>query len=238
MISVILSIHNEADTISELVKRIDKVMSGYRGVEWECLGIDDASTDTSWAVLNETSASHPKLKPIKHPERLGQKGCFMTGIEVTSANIIVLMDADLQVLPEELPKVLDPILDEGFEWVCTYNQTTHGGRPRSIISGIGNMFMKMFFATPVKDAGNNFVAFKKSYLKGVRLTENDQRYLLPIAMSRGLRRDRITEVPVLFEKRKFGRSKYSMLRKTLLGVPEMLRLKYRILTGFYEKKSS
>jgi hypothetical protein len=94
------------------------------------------------------------------------------------------------------------------------------------------MFMQWLFGSPVRDAGANFMAVETRYLRGVRLVENDQRYLLPIAMRRGLRR--ITEVGCVFELRAYGRSKYNYWKKILWGVPEMLLLKYRLMRRCYD----
>lgn len=237
MVSIILSIYNEQHTIPELVRRIDHVMGKYGHPDWECLAVDDASTDSSWEEIEKASHKYKRLIPIRHFNRQGQKGCFMTGFEKAKGDILLLMDADLQVIPEEIPVVLDKIFIDKSDWVCTYNKISNGGKHRSIISGIGNIFMRLFFRTPVQDAGNNFVAFRKQFVKGVKLVRNDQRYLLPIALSRGLKREKIAEAAVIFDKRRFGRSKYSMLRKSLTGVIEMLALKFRILKGFYAAKT-
>lgn len=156
----------------------------------------------------------------------------MTGFETARGYVSVLMDADLQVLPEELPLVLDPIIVNDYEIVCTYNAPERGGKPRGWVSKIGNVFMRVLFNSPVQDAGANFMAIRTHYVRGVQLTHNDQRYLLPISMRRGL--TRITEVGTIFGVRGYGRSKYKKWKKALTGFPEMIELKTRLTRGIYD----
>jgi ribosomal protein S18 acetylase RimI-like enzyme/glycosyltransferase involved in cell wall biosynthesis len=234
-LSIIASIHNEKLNLPSLVSRIVEVMRHYPHVRgWELIMVDDASTDGSWSVMEDIREEYPEYVRLEqHPQRLGQKGCFMTGFEKARGWLSVLMDADLQVLPEELPMILDKAILEENEIVCTYNDPKRGGKTRGIVSRIGNVFMKLLFRSPVIDAGANFMGIQTRYVRGVKLVRNDQRYLLPISMRRGL--TKIGEVGVIFSVRGYGKSKYSKFKKAIQGVPEMLTLKIRLLSGVYDR---
>lgn len=232
-VSIILSIHNEELNLAPLITRIARVMNSYAHIDgWEVIMVNDASIDNSREVIKQLEDQFPQVVAVHHLERRGQKGCFMSGFEKARGPISILMDADLQVLPEELPLLLDKVIVEKYEIVCTYNDPKRGGKHRGWVSYIGNFFMKLLFNSPVKDAGANFMAIETRYIRGVRLVINDQRYLLPISMRRGL--SKITEVGCIFSVRGYGKSKYSKLRKALLGIPEMFQLKQRLITGFYD----
>lgn len=238
-VSIICSIHNEQGNIPELVARISQVLSAWTELpSWEVLLIDDASTDTSWPEIQQASQQDTAhFIGLQHPERRGQKGCFMTGFHHARGRISVTMDADLQVLPEELPNILKPILLDSYQMVCTFNdphrdQYSKQRYDRSLVSYIGNIFMRTLFNSPVRDAGGNFLALETRFIRDVALLYNDQRYLLPISMRRGLQR--ITEVGCEFAPRVRGKSKYSLWKKALLGIPEMFRLKIRLLRGVYD----
>lgn len=238
-LSIICSIHNEEGNIPELVERLQRTLNAFESLTtWEVLLIDDASQDGSWAEIQAAAQQDPThVIPLQHQERRGQKGCFMTGFAHARGWISVTMDADLQVLPEELPNVLTPMLTQGYQMVCTYNDPKRDEYykkryDRSLVSRIGNIFMRLLFSSPVRDAGGNFLALETRYIKDVALIINDQRYLLPISMRRGLAR--ITEVGCEFAPRKRGKSKYNLWKKALLGIPEMFQLKYRLLTGVYD----
>lgn len=237
-VSILASIYNEEKSLTPLVERTVATMEQYPPAQesWEFLLINDASEDDSGMILEKLVLRFPHVvRVIHHPQRQGQKGCFMSGFQNARGRVSVLMDADLQVLPEELPRLLDPILLDGAQMVCTCHDVARGGPRMGVgrgVSRIGNLFMKLLFRSPVRDAGANFMAVQTRYLQGVRLVANDQRYLLPIAMRRGL--ERITEVGCAFQRRVYGRSKYRYWKKALEGIPEMLLLKRRLLAGFYD----
>lgn len=233
-VSIILPIHNEALNLEPLVERIVTVMQKYPHVSaWEAIMVDDASTDDSWSIMQGLYARFTDYIVLaRHDQRRGQKGCQMSGFNLASGRFSILMDADLQVFPEEIPLLLDKLLLNHYEMVCTYNDPKRGGKHRGWVSAIGNLFMKVLFNSPVRDAGSNFMGVETRYLKGVQLVANDQRYLLPIARRRGLRR--ITEVGCIFGVRGYGQSKYKKWKKMLNGFPEMLQLKRRIDSGFYD----
>lgn len=234
-VTVISSVLDEEDNLVPLVERVMSVMSRYPGVEaWEYLLVDDASTDRSGAILDVLQARYPdRVRVFHHACRLGQKGCFMTGFTKARGRISILVDADLQVLPEELPRLLDVVLTGNVEMGCTYNDVRRGGKRRHPVSYLGNLVMKVLFFSPVRNAGANFLAVETRFVRGVRLVANDQRYLVPITMRRGLRH--IAEVGCVFRRRAAGRSKYSYVRKLLSGVPEMLALKWRLMRGCYDQ---
>jgi glycosyltransferase involved in cell wall biosynthesis len=234
-VSIISPVHNEEATLIPLVERTVTVMEQYHHVQgWEHILIDDGSSDGSWEVMQSLQARFLQYVRVEqHAQRQGQKRCYVTGFARARGWLSVLMDADLQVFPEELPRVLDQAVLNGYEMVCTYSDQTRGGKHRGLISLIGNtVFMKLIFASPVRDATANFMAVQTRYLRGVELIANDQRYVLPIAMRRGL--SRIGEVGCVFGTRDHGKSKYNKWKKMLQGVPEMLILKRRLASGFYD----
>jgi len=234
-LSIIASVYNEKLNLPSLTARIVEVMQHYPNAQgWELIMVDDASTDGSWEVMEKIQEQYPEnVRLEQHPQRRGQKDCFMAGFSKARGWLSLLMDADLQVLPEELPLVLDKALLEGHEIVCTYNDPRRGGKTRGIVSRIGNVFMKLLFRSPVRDAGANFMAVQTRFVRSVNLVHNDQRYLLPISMRRGLKK--ISEVGCIFGLRGYGKSKYSKFKKAMQGIPEMLALKYRLVAGFYDQ---
>ena len=232
-ITIISSVYNEKGNLIPLVEAVDNEMEKYPYVsDWEYILVDDASTDGSWQIMQKLADRSPQyVRLFRHQNRRGQKGGFMTGFANARGKWSILMDADLQVLPSELPLLLDKAVKEGYEMVCTYNDSERGGKRQSLVSRIGNLFMKAFFQSPVRDAGGNFMALQTRYIRGVNLVANDQRYLLPICMGRGLKK--IGEVGCVFGERVYGTSKYSKGKKMLQGVPEMWALKRRLNAGFY-----
>ena len=238
-VSIVTPIHNEEANIPELVARIERTMETWRaarpGNEWEHLACDDHSSDRSLALLRELGSGHPRLRPVQNPQRSGQTGGFQTGITHARGDVLVTMDADLQNFPEEIPLLLQPLEEGRLDLVNAVRTQRQHARTLIAISKLGNVLIRGLLTCPVSDAASNFTAFKAAFAQGLKLIENDHRYLIPILVRRGLQAGRIGEVPTRHQARRQGASKYGAVRKALTGFPELLRCKRRIKTGFYDR---
>jgi glycosyltransferase involved in cell wall biosynthesis len=228
-LSLVSPERNEKAALDELVSRVNAVMSKrFKQSEWEYIIVDDASTDGSDARLQELSKKYKNLRPVFHRERKGQTGCFQTGFEAAKGDFVITMDADLQVLPEDLPLFFDKI-DQGYELINAIRENRQHPFWMRFASRCYNILMLLFFNCPVFDACSNFTAIKSSYLKGIHLVDNDHRYLIPIMQKRGVKK--IGEVVARHHKRPAGKSKYKALPKYLKGFFELLFAFFRIKFG-------
>jgi len=236
-VSIITPIRNESADIPELISRIERTMEGWRtqkeGRDWEHLACDDHSTDGSFDLLNRLAGTYTRLRPLRNPKRSGQTGGFETGFRNASGDVIVTMDADLQNPPEDILLLIEP-LENGRLDLCNAIRTKRQHASSLIaISKLGNVMIQLLMTCPVSDAASNFTALRASFAKGLSLLENDHRYVIPILVQRGMNPRRIGEVATRHEARQHGASKYSALRKAFTGVPELLRCKKRMRSGFY-----
>lgn len=233
MISIIAPVHNEEENIREFVERTASAMNKSFGDDWQLLLIDDKSTDNSLNIIKVVSAKNARVRYFSHIARRGQAGCFETGFNNASGDIVITIDSDLQVFPEDIPLLIEK-MEEGYELINAIRKKRKHHFLIVISSNIYNMLMKIFFNCPVKDAASNFTAIETKFVKGVKLIENDHRYIIPIAQRRGLRK--ISEVDVRHIERKKGKAKYG-LNKAIAGFPELLRAWWRIKNGFYDKEA-
>jgi glycosyltransferase involved in cell wall biosynthesis len=227
-VSVVSPVFNEAGSLPELVARVSRTLDAYVGPQqWEFLLVDDCSSDGSWDAMCQVQAdTQGAVRLFRHKRRMGQGGAQQTGLFFARGTVVVTLDADLQLSPEDLPRVAGPVLEGTQDIVAT--RVVNG---RTVISTIGNIFMRLLLQSPVSDASTKFMALRGDYVRRVRMIGNDQRYLLSIAMSRGAAR--VVEVPIHYTARRFGVSKYSKLRKAFQGIPEMLAVRRRIAAGAY-----
>ena len=106
LISVVLSFRNEADNLSELVSRLDRMFAA-RPVRYELIFVNDASTDASLDVLLRERGSNPRVKILNMSRRFGVAECLRAGMAASSGDAVVYMDTDLQDPPEVIPALLD-----------------------------------------------------------------------------------------------------------------------------------
>lgn len=234
-VTIVTPIYNEEENLRDLVERVRQVMEAWRaehpGSDWEMLACDDCSTDGGPAILAELAAENPRLRSLRNPSRGGQTAALATGFRHASGDVVIAMDADLQVLPEDLPLLLAEIESGRAELVNARRVRRQHNWILRATSFLGNAAMRLLFRVPVRDAASNYMAVRTKYLKDLPLIHNDHRYLVPILMRRGV--GRIVEVDVRHEARRRGKSKYGIL-KGIDGLPEMIRAYLRIKRGYYD----
>ena len=114
-LSVIIPLFNEEDNLEPLYARLKQVMHS-TGKTYEIIFIDDGSTDNSFQILSELHRKDKQLKIIRFTRNFGHDIARAAGLNYCSGDCAVLMDADLQDRPEEIPKLLAK-LDEGYDVV-------------------------------------------------------------------------------------------------------------------------
>lgn len=238
-VSIVTPIHDEEANLAELCNRIASTMEAWRseraGTDWELLACDDASSDESLEVLRAIAKREPRVRPLSNLRRSGQTGGFVTGFAAASGDVVVTMDADLQVFPEDIPALLAPLERDERDLTNAVRVGRQHGAASIAISRLGNAALRLLLRVPVADAGSNFTAVRARFVRGLRLVENDHRYLVPILVRRGLDPARVADVPVRHAARRRGASKYRALEKAIGGAPELLRVRRRIASGFYDE---
>jgi glycosyltransferase involved in cell wall biosynthesis len=234
VVSIISPAYNEAGTIPELVMRVSKVMEK-SNCSWEFLVVNDASTDNSRDVMRTLQKKYPSLRPLNHVRNSGQTACFSTGFREAKGDIVITMDSDLEVRPEDIPLYLERMKGD-IDVVNGIRTNRKHTFSINFASRIYNILMFLIFRTLTYDSASNFTAFKAGLVRNLKLTHNDHRYILPIVKRRGARE--IEEVIIHHDYRKAGRSKYKAIWKFVLGFFEILYAWYRIeVLGEYDVKA-
>lgn len=115
-LSVLVPIYNNETTLEPLV---DRLRATLREVDYEIVLVNDGSRDGSLGVLRRLSALEPRLKVISFSRNFGQHPAIAAALDFARGEILVLMDADLEDLPEQVPLLVDTLTEQGCDVVYT-----------------------------------------------------------------------------------------------------------------------
>jgi dolichol-phosphate mannosyltransferase len=115
-LSIAIPLHNEQLVIPELLSRLDKILNSIGGGPHEVVMVDDGSTDSTAAVLEEAARRDPRLVVVVLSRNFGHQAALTAALDQVSGDAVILMDADLQDRPEVIPLFLDKYL-EGYDVV-------------------------------------------------------------------------------------------------------------------------
>jgi len=206
LVSIIVPALNESASLEELYERTRDSLAGVQPFEF--IVIDDGSTDDSLDKLKALRARHPNLCILSHYRNHGKSLALMQGFAAARGQVAVIMDADLQDQPEMIPRFLEKI-DEGFDLVNGWREDRRDRLSKVAVSAVFNLLTSRIFNCPIHDINCGFKAMRRRLYTRLELRGDLHRLIPAMAAGRGFK---ITEIPVTHSPRRFGRSRYRLLR--------------------------
>ena len=106
---MVVPIYNDQEVISELLRRLSAVLEQIVN-DYEIILVDDGSRDQSWEIMQAERANYAHLRIAHLSRNFGQQNAIAAGLSLTTKELIVLMDSDLQDRPEDIPVLIDALL--------------------------------------------------------------------------------------------------------------------------------
>jgi glycosyltransferase involved in cell wall biosynthesis len=221
-LSLIIPVYNEAQNLPILYDSVQKTLKSIQCI-WEVIFVDDGSRDNSFDVLKSIVEQDPEhVRVIAFRRNFGQTAAITAGIDHAHGEIIVLLDADLQNDPADIPMLLAK-LDEGYDLVSGWRKDRKDNRlTRTLPSNIANGLISWVTGVHLHDYGCSLKAYRREALEGFRLYGEMHRFIPVFAHSVGAR---ITEIPVHHHERKFGHANYG-LDRTLKVILDLFTVKF------------
>lgn len=226
-LSVVVPVYNEYENIPLLYDEVVKALTDIN--DWELILVNDGSKDNSLEALKDLAAKDTRhVKVIGLRRNFGQTAAIAAGIDHASGEIIVLMDADLQNDPSDIPAMLDK-LNEGYDVVSGWRKYRQDNLLRTFPSKIANRLICRVTGVHLHDYGCTLKAYRREVIKGFRLYGEMHRFIPAYADSFGAR---IVEMPVKHHPRIHGQAKYG-LERTMKVLLDLFTVKF--LSSYADK---
>jgi glycosyltransferase involved in cell wall biosynthesis len=227
MLSIIVPVLNEAPSLKQLHQEIIRTCDA-ESIDVEIVFIDDGSTDESWQVISELSADDERVTGIKFRRNFGKAAALTAGMRSARGKWILMMDADLQDDPAEIPKFLAKT-EEGYDVVNGWKERRLDPWHKVYPSRVFNWMVSRLTGLKLRDHNCGLKLFRADVAKEIRIYGELHRFIAVLAHARGFK---VTEQPVHHRERQFGHSKCG-IRRFLRGFLDLLTVKF--LTGFGQR---
>jgi glycosyltransferase involved in cell wall biosynthesis len=208
-VSIIIPVFNESENLLLLHPAIHKAMESAQ-VPWEVIYVNDGSSDDSADKLETLAFSDPEHVGLVELRRnFGQTAAISAGIDNAEGDVIVLMDADLQNDPADIPMMIEKI-EEGYDLVSGWRINRQDKfLSRRVPSRIANGLISFVTGVRLHDYGCTLKVYRREVLTGFRLYGEMHRFIPAYASLVGAV---IVEVPVHHHPRRYGQTKYGISR--------------------------
>lgn len=221
-VSVLVPAKDEAENLPLFMDLCAQAFAG-RLERYEVLVVDDGSTDGSWDVLETLRQKYPFVRAIRHRARRGIADALRTGFLNARGSVLVFYPADLQFKPEDIPRLVAPILAGESDMVTGYKQ---GKYEKAFVSRIYNWLSRALFDVRVRDL-NNVKAYRREIMEAQPSRPDWHRYMIVLAAQQGFS---VSEIPVPLYPRHAGRSKFGIGRIPI-GMLDMLSVWFELRFG-------
>jgi dolichol-phosphate mannosyltransferase len=204
-VSVLMPAYNEADNLPEVIPATAAALEAL-GRTWEIVIVDDGSTDGTRTVM--AGLRSPQVRYIRLRRNSGKSAALAVGLDHVEGEHVVLMDADGQDDPAELPKMLAK-LEEGYDLVTGRRAIRNDRFIKRNTSKIYNGATARVTGVPMKDFNSGYKLMTRELADSLEMYGELHRYIPVLAAWNGFK---VTEVTVEHHERLHGSSKFGRAR--------------------------
>ena len=221
-LSVVIPVYNEEENLRPLWEELRGVLDGL-GRAFEVVFVDDGSRDRSADIIRGFREADRRVRLVRLKANAGETAATDAGFKAARGRWVVVMDADLQNDPHDIPTLLSHLdrwdavtgwrvkRGEGDDWL------------RRLSSRVANRVRNALSDESIQDSGCTFRAFRRECLRELVLYRGFHRFVPTLLRMRGYR---VLEVPVNHRPRRFGQSKYGVWNRALVALVDLLVVRW------------
>lgn len=226
-LSIIVPVYNEEKTIEKVLEILSNLRFSLHNLEKEIIIVDDGSTDRTREMLLKSNVQSPRCKVIFHEENQGKGMAIRTGLKEATGEVVTIQDADLEYNPQELEKLLLPIIKNNVEVVygsrflqenpTLYHRYYWGNKFLSFL-------ISVLYGAKITDAYTCYKVFKKEALENIKLTSKRFEFEAEITCKLLKKGHKILEIPISYKPRSLESGKKISWKDGLLGICTILKI--------------
>ena len=221
-LSIVIPVYNEEENLPLLWPELRGVLEPL-GHAFEVVFVDDGSRDRSAEIIRGFRDADPRVRLVRLKANAGETAATDAGFKAARGRWVVVMDADLQNDPHDIPTLLSHLdrwdavtgwrvkRGEGDDWL------------RRLSSRVANRVRNALSDESIQDSGCTFRAFRRECLRELVLYRGFHRFVPTLLRMRGYR---VLEVPVNHRPRRFGQSKYGVWNRALVALVDLLVVRW------------
>jgi glycosyltransferase involved in cell wall biosynthesis len=221
-LSIVVPVYNEEENLPLLWPEIREVLA-QTDLVYEVIFVDDGSVDRSAEIVRAFCEEDPRVHLVRLKANAGETAATDAGLKSVRGRYVVVMDADLQNDPHDIPAMLSHLdtWDAVTGW--RVNRAAGDSVVRRISSRIANRVRNALSDETVQDSGCTFRAFRRECLRNLVLYKGFHRFIPTLLKMRGFR---VLEVPVNHRPRRFGQSKYGIGNRAARAFVDLLVVRW------------
>jgi glycosyltransferase involved in cell wall biosynthesis len=221
--SFVVPVKDEADNVAALAAEITTAMSASPW-SWECVWVDDGSTDGTGLVLQRIAHEDPRHRVLSLPQNVGQSAALAAGLSSARGELFVTLDGDGQNDPRQAPAMILTLIRARADMVNGCRVARRDDLLRRISSRVGNGFRNWLTREDVRDVGCSLRVFRRDVVQGLFVFRGLHRFLPTLARLNGAAK--IVEVPVRHRPRLRGSTKYGLRNRLWVGLADAFAVRW------------
>ncbi|MGH7397952.1 MAG: glycosyltransferase family 2 protein [Candidatus Rokuibacteriota bacterium] len=221
-LSIVVPVYNEEGSLPLLWPEIREVLEP-TGLRYEVIFVDDGSRDRSAEIVRAFRERDGRVRLLRLKTNAGETAATDAGLKAVRGRLVVVMDADLQNDPHDIPAMLERLAQWDAVTGWRVNRAAGDSWVRRVSSRIANRVRNRLSEESIQDSGCTFRAFRRECLRDLVLYEGFHRFIPSLLRLRGFR---VLEIPVNHRPRRFGQSTYGIGNRALRTFVDLLVVRW------------